>query len=163
MFRVIAKNLIKRKEYISEHITLEEAELFVKDQIDRRIWGMPERWLDDDNVLKIERPRIQNQRVVANEKVQYFLPADYIYQIEKICDSNVEVDYWKTLRHKRNIKLLETDYTQLADSPYSSDDKKKYREYREYLRNLPNNYNEGTIINFKVMSFKEWKLWKYKH
>lgn len=43
MFRVIAKNLIRREEYISEHITLEEAELFIKDQVARKIWGMPER------------------------------------------------------------------------------------------------------------------------
>lgn len=160
MFRVIAKNLIRREEYISEHVTLEEAELFVKEQIDRRIWGMPERWLDEDNVLSIEKPRVVNSRVISGGKIQYFLPADYTYNIEEVREGGVEVDYWATLRYKRKLMLQDTDFTQLADSPISADVKKQYREYRKYLRDLPKSYNDNTITKFKVMSFDAWKEWK---
>lgn len=40
------------------------------------------------------------------------------------------------LRHERNVKLTETDWTQLADSPV---DKARWAIYRQQLRDLPAN------------------------
>jgi hypothetical protein len=73
---------------------------------------------------------------------------------------------WANLRLKRDEELRKTDYTQLADAPVSSKEKKFYRDYREYLRNLPLCYNSETILKYKIMSYDEWlkknRLGKYQ-
>ena len=66
------------------------------------------------------------------------------------------MDYWKLLRAKRNTLLKDTDCTQLSDFPIDTALRSKYKEYRQYLRNLPKMYNDETIKQAKVKSFKEW-------
>lgn len=46
---------------------------------------------------------------------------------------------WSELRCKRNGLLSESDYTQLEDAPISSEKKQEYSEYRQELRDLPDN------------------------
>lgn len=67
---------------------------------------------------------------------------------------------WEKLRGKRNIFLAETDRTQLSDFPIDSKNRAKYREYRQYLRDLPKMYNDNTISKAKVKNFQEWSDWK---
>lgn len=65
------------------------------------------------------------------------------------------------LRAERDVILKGLDYTQLADAPFSSMEKKHFREYRQYLRNLPQSHcDEYTICNYKIMNFVEWKNFK---
>lgn len=66
---------------------------------------------------------------------------------------------WKILRVKRNKLLDQTDKTQLADFPADTKTRKKYKEYRDYLRNLPKMYSDENIENAKVKSFDEWLEW----
>lgn len=44
---------------------------------------------------------------------------------------------WRDLRSQRNARLAATDYTQMPDSPLSSDKKAQWAEYRQALRDLP--------------------------
>lgn len=46
---------------------------------------------------------------------------------------------WLELRNKRNLLLTQCDYTQLADSPFSAEKKQEWAEYRQELRDLPDN------------------------
>lgn len=64
----------------------------------------------------------------------------------------------------RDKSLKDTDWTQLADVPLDSLEKKNYRSYRSYLRDLPKNVKSGKL-EVKCMSFKEWKKWieKVRH
>lgn len=48
----------------------------------------------------------------------------------------------KELRIRRTLLLSKSDWTQAADSPLSESDKLAWREYRQALRDLPNNYSE---------------------
>jgi len=65
----------------------------------------------------------------------------------KICDKPVDLDALKVeiqeqLRVMRNAKLAATDWTQLDDvSPAIKD---KWKEYRQALRDLPEQYKEAT-------------------
>jgi len=159
MYRLIAKNYLYNKEFITEHVTLPEAEKFAKEQADRRIWGLPERWIEEANVLTVERSRVKNKRIVDGI-TQCFLIADYDFAIEKIQDFTETIDYWETLRIHRTEQLYKTDWTQLADSPLDQNVKKLYREYRQYLRDLTKNYDDKTVKKYKIMSFVDWKTWK---
>jgi hypothetical protein len=63
---------------------------------------------------------------------------------------------WEALREDREKVLKETDWTQLADSQLSSKNRQMYREYRQYLRDLPKHYNDNSVEIYKVMTFEEW-------
>ena len=54
--------------------------------------------------------------------------------------------------------LLETDFTQLADAPFTSAEKALYREYRQYLRDLPMIYKNAQILEPIAMNFDDWML-----
>lgn len=68
---------------------------------------------------------------------------------------------WAALRSAREAILRDTDWTQLADAPVTTSERTMYREYRQYLRDLPTQYNAESIHLWKVKSFEEWKNWKY--
>lgn len=68
----------------------------------------------------------------------------------------MKLDSWYFLRQKRDKFLQETDKTQLSDFPLDTKTRGLYKEYRQYLRNLPKMFNNETIKNAKVKTFEEW-------
>lgn len=44
------------------------------------------------------------------------------------------------LREQRNLLLQECDYTQLSDSPLSFEESEAWNEYRQKLRDMPQDY-----------------------
>lgn len=64
--------------------------------------------------------------------------------------------YFKSLRLQRNKLLEETDKTQLSDFPIDTKLRGKYKEYRQYLRDLPKLFNTETVKTAKVKTFEEW-------
>lgn len=45
-----------------------------------------------------------------------------------------------TIRAERNRRLFECDWTQLADSPLSPGDRDTWKQYRQQLRDLPEQF-----------------------
>lgn len=74
-----------------------------------------------------------------------------------------KAQYWHLLRTIRNKYLSETDKFMLADFPIDTKTRAHYREYRQYLRDLPKMYTENAIHTQKVKNFQEWKDWKNSH
>lgn len=53
-------------------------------------------------------------------------------------DAEVSLDLrWDVVRRKRNKLLAACDWTQLVDSPLSTEDKDAWATYRQALRNVP--------------------------
>ena len=52
------------------------------------------------------------------------------------------------LRRERNIKLVETDWTQSPDSPMTDETKDDWKTYRQALRDLPANTDDPTDITW---------------
>lgn len=67
----------------------------------------------------------------------------------------------KRLREDRNQLLKDTDWTQLADSPLSPEEKKNYRKFRTFLRDLPKNV-EQQKLELKLLNYEQWKKWRQK-
>jgi hypothetical protein len=65
--------------------------------------------------------------------------------------------HFAKLRRMRDKALRDSDKTQLADYPCSQKERVHWREYREYLRRLPTQYNDESVARAKVMTFDEWK------
>jgi hypothetical protein len=61
-------------------------------------------------------------------------------------DDEIWVADWAAIRKKRNTLLLASDHTQLVDSPVSSEQRTAWAEYRQELRNLPQNFSTPQTV-----------------
>jgi|SaaInlStandDraft_1057018.scaffolds.fasta_scaffold204756_2 uncharacterized membrane protein len=50
-----------------------------------------------------------------------------------------------SIRFERRRALAESDWTQAADSPLSDENKQKWKEYRQALRDAPSKYENNPI------------------
>jgi uncharacterized membrane protein len=50
-----------------------------------------------------------------------------------------------SIRFERRRDLAESDWTQAADSPLSDENKQKWKEYRQALRDAPSKYENNPI------------------
>ena len=50
--------------------------------------------------------------------------------------------FWKEIFDKRNFRLMESDWTQCADSPLSAEKKAEWAAYRQSLRDILNNLRD---------------------
>lgn len=52
---------------------------------------------------------------------------------------------WANIRSKRNFELLQSDWTQILDSPLSEEKKQEWRVYRQLLRDITSQSNPFNI------------------
>lgn len=53
---------------------------------------------------------------------------------------------WGNIRSRRNIELVESDWTQLPDTPFTTEEKEEWRLYRQTLRDITLQENPFNII-----------------
>jgi hypothetical protein len=70
------------------------------------------------------------------------------------------IDAWYRLRTKRDTILASTDKYMLPDYPIATQERAKWKDYRQYLRDCPKLFNEQTIKDAKIKTFDEWLNWK---
>ena len=58
------------------------------------------------------------------------------------------------VRAKRDELLCQTDKYMLADFPVAEDEREKYRQYRQYLRDIP---EQESFPDEAIKTFGEWK------
>lgn len=85
-------------------------------------------------------------------------------QIEEIdtkfrleCEQRKANEQINRIRVEIEKVLLETTWSMLADAPLSNEGKKLYRDYRQYIRDIPDLWKRKQILELKVMSFEEWR------
>ena len=89
--------------------------------------------------------------VEKGESFQVFLEKNIPLSTAKIILKQLEI---KDSRYKY---LNESDWIMLSDAPVSTEGRKLYREYRQYLRDLPSIWQNKQILEYKVMKFDDWK------
>lgn len=107
-------------------------------------------WYSDRNAGEIEYKHHPFDECLPNKRVYelgIFSQAITTFEEETLRRTQKEIDeleaiqasrdYWKELRDTRNIKLNESDWTQLSDSPLSDEEKQSWINYRQSLRDLP--------------------------
>ena len=173
MFKISVSN-IHGGSWTSNKDTLLEAEQWIEKHKKNGTFGKPERKVREDKkprdleykeVPKLKLDPVTYELVFDEndmpeyEGVEYevIYPCEYEIKIEEVGSVLSIEECWKKLREERDKILKSTDYTQLADAPISSEVKRLYREYRQYLRKLPNSYTDEYIAYYKVESFIEWR------
>lgn len=64
----------------------------------------------------------------------------YAYIVDGVVVIQNSPSTWQEIRAHRDALLLESDWTQMPDSPLSSEGKALWLAYRQRLRDLPNVY-----------------------
>lgn len=67
-------------------------------------------------------------------------------------DARENTDIWENVRTNRNKELLNSDWTQLNDSPLTSVEKELWITYRATLRDIPNNNSLDPRIAEQVLN-----------
>ena len=62
----------------------------------------------------------------------------------------VTTQAWTALRAQRNSLLVASDYTQLQDAHLSAEKKSAWADYRQALRDLPENATDPTQVTWPV-------------
>ncbi len=73
--------------------------------------------------------------------------------VQPVPPEPTEDDLKIAIRTERNTILKETDFTQLADAPFTEEEKASYREYRQYLRDFT---EQDDWWHKTVKSYEEW-------
>ncbi|PSU88451.1 hypothetical protein C0W35_20590 [Photobacterium kishitanii] len=58
----------------------------------------------------------------------------------------IQLMNWAAIRSRRDNLILETDFTQIADSPLTVEKKAEFTAYRQALRDLPQTYDNPDDI-----------------
>jgi hypothetical protein len=149
-------------ERIHEFESAELAQLYRDYHLAFGHWNGLSHWAHEKDITP------ENQRFIIDERsellngeiVRFFKLTDGIELVIEEVFGNAVQECWKLLREKRNRLLKATDWTQLSDTELSTDERKEYRNYRNYLRVLPKLYDDSSIVNGKVYDFENWKKGK---
>ena len=115
---------------------------------------VPAQYDDDGNLQKeetteiVEVPVIVQEEYTEQEAVRHF-------QIVEIPEATIE-ELSAQKRSERDALLKATDVYMLIDFPISDEERELYKQYRQYLRDLP---EAESFPEVDVMSFKEWGQW----
>ena len=87
--------------------------------------------------------------VISLETNQSIIEGIFEAEKYKIIDGTAQeqiIDIWIEVRLKRNALLLESDWTQVNDSPLPDSKKTEWATYRQELRDLTTTYLDAVAI-----------------
>lgn len=97
----------------------------------------------------VEAPLSENDKITGS----YFMVGeDEVVEYQTVAPkTQEEIDQennqlWENIRNERNQLLLESDWTQLPDSPITPEKKTEYQTYRQELRDVTNQPDPKNII-----------------
>jgi hypothetical protein len=118
---------------------------------------LPQNWADVSNFYLLDDERLRSYgwyplRFVPAEKTDndvvtgqsFVIEGNEVVQYEQIrpkTESEIQEELnskWENIRNQRNLLLLESDWTQLADVALTDEKKQEWRLYRQSLRDITN-------------------------
>ena len=110
--------------------------------------GPDPQWMEQNNAKIVLSTKPFDRTTQRIESAEPYVEDDYVYNVrivdlteQEITDraNTVNEQVATTKRSERNKLLLETDWTQITDSPLPSEKKTEWANYRQALRDLPTN------------------------
>lgn len=99
-------------------------------------------------------PKPDEYWVYDYEEKVFYEPAHSQHEFGSPCFQRQK---WNDVRNQRNIFLMESDWTQGPDSPLSWKEKRKWKKYRQELRDIPQKYaNDNPLyVHFPPKPFNQ--------
>lgn len=126
---------------------------------------LPQNWADVSNFYLLEDERVRQYgwyplRFVPATKTEndvvtgqsFVIEGNEVVQYEQIrpkTQTEIENEnsiQWQNIRNERNKLLLESDWTQLTDSPLTPENKSEWESYRQELRDVTSQSDPKNII-----------------
>ncbi len=98
--------------------------------------------LKRDEEFESELKKIEEQNKKLQEEQEQIKKLEEEQNKKNLEEYEKTRDYWKELRQIRNYRLSESDWSQLPDAPITEDQKNAWQEYRQALRDLPENITD---------------------
>lgn len=121
---------------------------------------------DLSEFLSVASPEYKNPEVYLQklilEEPNLLLAEKRVATLEKVTSQakgvsvNRDAIKLQKLRIDRLEALRKTDWTQLPDVPLTSDEKKTFREYRAYLREMPQKIARLQLLSYEVPNLEEY-------
>jgi DNA primase large subunit len=162
MYRLYVLNEKTNEEKVLKFETVELALLYRDYHLTFGTWSSVSKWVSENEITEKEQSFIVDSRYIEKDGLQklfYKVAFGLKIKVQKEESGSTE-ELWAVFRKKRQQKLQETDWTQLADAGLDTDARKEYRQYRAYLRDVPSLHNDSSVIHAKVYSFEDWKKGK---
>lgn len=140
MFQIIVKNQQNTQTYGGQFQLLSNANNWIAQQREKKSWGKtlgfyPLSQLSEAELAQeLSRQTIDGLGNPLSEPL-IEIPDQFTVEITDITQSY----YMSLLREKRNQLLKDSDFSQLADAPLSTEQKSNWSVYRSELRDLPQN------------------------
>lgn len=162
MYKLYVLNDKTKEEKVLKFETIELALLYRDYHLTFGTWSSVSKWVSAEEITDVQKLYIVDSKYIeSNNKLKLFYKISEGFQIriQKEDSGSIE-EIWMVFRKKRDLRLTETDWTQVADSALTIDERKEYRSYRNYLRDLPLLHDNTTILGAKVYCFEDWKKGK---
>ena len=102
--------------------------------------GVSSSFLTENNAKQVTIPTYDSktQKLSAISPV---IDGDYVKEYEVVSltteeKTTVDNQQWNTVRKDRNVKLQDSDWTQIIDSPLTDEKKTEWQTYRQSLRDI---------------------------
>lgn len=122
--------------HLKEKTKLEEKEELEQLQRDEEFQSQLKKQQEEIKKQQEETKKIEEEE---KQKLQ-----EKIKELEEEYERNR--DYWQDLRLIRNSKLLTSDWTQIPDAPLTEEQKLAWKNYRQALRDLPENITDPKLL-----------------
>ena len=162
MYKLYVFNSKTNEEKVLKFESMELAVLYRDYHLAFGLWSNVSKWLSEDDIEESQKKFIIDSKYmeVNGFLKKFFKIADGFEITIKKEEKSVLKEHWNLFRRKRMLALQETDWTQLADVDLDTEERKEYRSYRNYLRDLPKLYDDSSVTYAKVYSFEDWRKGK---
>jgi len=162
MYKLYVFNSKTNEEKVLKFESMELAILYRDYHLAFGLWSTVSKWISEDDINESQKKFIIDSKYMEVNGVlkKFFKISDgFEISIKKEEKSTIK-EHWNLFRYKRELALKETDWTQLADVNLDTEERKEYRSYRSYLRDLPKLYDDNSVVYAKVYNFEDWKKGK---
>lgn len=103
--------------------------------------GPSDEFLAENNAKRVNMNKSHDPLVEALESCDPYEDGDWVYVVRVVSLTEEEIQihknsFWNNIRGVRNDKMSKSDWTQLTDSPLSSEKKLEWAQYRQALRDI---------------------------
>lgn len=157
MHFVIITNLVLNKKFVGKFDTKRECDEWVSSH---KLKGKDRVIIRSDKKLNGFEVLLEDRD--SNGNIEYVLEGASEYKVDYLSHDPFEaVNHWNDFRNRKLELLRETDWSQISDAEISTEERRIYKEYRKYIRRKDKEYNDETIENWKILSYKEYVRMKY--
>ena len=103
--------------------------------------GPSDEFLAENNAKRVNMNKSHDPLTEKLESCEPYEEGDWVYlvHVSPLTEEEIQIhknSFWNNIRGVRNDKMTKSDWTQLPDSPLSSEKKAEWAQYRQALRDI---------------------------